>query len=244
MGKDFAAAKLTPDQLSTIVNKLGGFEAALEFIHDEPMVTEPERKWHEKDDVIYFSVTSDGTTGEQWITRLEVKGFHVSEDVKNVLRRPDFVPTDGVTYDIASLKGLLFIDTTAISEQIQKEAERRGFAEPHPETACLIREKFSDADLKAMGLTRLIVMHRINKDPLPEVDKDFSDYQEYRRHLVGDYDDDWYDDDDEYGKYSYELGEHLFVAYRGDNSGYWLNRFCSAPGNRRGRSIGFAYAVK
>ncbi|HNW55657.1 MAG TPA: hypothetical protein PKN62_01090, partial [bacterium] len=48
------------------------------------------QKWTEKDGVVYFSVTSDGVTGEEWITRLESKGFRAGDYVKNVLRSKGF----------------------------------------------------------------------------------------------------------------------------------------------------------
>lgn len=66
--------------------------------------------WREEDNVIYFSVTCDGTTGEDWIKRLEGKGFHVGDYAKQVLRSPDFKPTSGVTTEVAVLKGVLFLD--------------------------------------------------------------------------------------------------------------------------------------
>jgi hypothetical protein len=58
--------------------------------------------WTEKDNVIRFSVTSDGTTGEQWITRLESKGFFISVYAKGVLRSEEFKPAvSPTTYEIA-----------------------------------------------------------------------------------------------------------------------------------------------
>src|SRR3989338_6914714 len=85
------------NQLNAIVKKLGGHDMALRFLRDELSVSEPTRSWREEDGVIYFSVTSDGTTGEDWITRLESKGFRVGDYAKQVRRSPDFKPTSGVT---------------------------------------------------------------------------------------------------------------------------------------------------
>src|SRR3989344_4861228 len=46
--------------------------------HVEGVKSDPTaHSWREKDGVIYFSVTSDGTTGEDWITRLESQGLQV-----------------------------------------------------------------------------------------------------------------------------------------------------------------------
>jgi hypothetical protein len=114
--------------------------------------------------VIYFEVTSDGTTGPQWISRLEQKGFRLSADAKSVLRSPDFWPTNGVTYKIAVLKGTLFTDSNRITKKIREEAERRKLEEPNAESACLIREMFSDEELEDMGIWWIVVFHEPIKD--------------------------------------------------------------------------------
>lgn len=165
----FASKDLTAGQLNAIVKKLGGHDAALRFLRNElkvvgvntavstgatPLVT-----WREEDSVVYFTVTSDGTTGEAWITRLEERGFRLTKYSKDVLRSPDFNPTTGVVYDIAVLKGALFTGTDRVSKNIRAEAKHRVFVTPHPEVACLIRNAFSDEDLMAMGLLCLVTMH-------------------------------------------------------------------------------------
>jgi len=121
-------------------------------------------KWIEKDSVIRFSVTSDGTTGEEWIARLESKGFRVGDYAKSVLRSKSFKPTNGVTYEIAVLKGEIFSDNERITKNIRKEAKNRKLSAPNAEVACLIREKFSDKELEAMGLYWIVAMHEPIKD--------------------------------------------------------------------------------
>jgi hypothetical protein len=121
-------------------------------------------KWIEKDSVIRFSVTSDGTTGEEWIARLESKGFRVGDYAKSVLRSKDFKPTNGIIYEIAVLKGELFSDSDRITKTIRKEAKNRKLSTPNAEVACLIREKFSDKELEAMGLYWIVAMHEPIKD--------------------------------------------------------------------------------
>ncbi len=121
--------------------------------------------WRVQDGVIYLpELVSDGTAGEVWIPRLEGKGFRVSDYAKSVLRSPDFRPTDGVTYGIAVLPGKLFSDADRSTSKIRADAERRGFTKPHPEVACLIREKFSDDDLEDMGFWWLVTMHEAIED--------------------------------------------------------------------------------
>lgn len=122
------------------------------------------RRWYERDGVIYFSVTSDGTTGENWITRLESKGFRVGDYAKQVLRSPDFKPTNGVTTEVAVLKGMLFEDNNRITKRIRAEADKRKLSKPNPEVACLIRDMFSDDEIKAVGLYWVVVMHEPIKD--------------------------------------------------------------------------------
>ncbi|KKT13634.1 MAG: hypothetical protein UV95_C0001G0171 [Candidatus Falkowbacteria bacterium GW2011_GWF2_43_32] len=121
-------------------------------------------KWTEKDSVIRFSVTSDGTTGEEWISRLESKSFRVGDYAKSVLRSKNFKPTSGITYKIAVLKGDLFSDNERVTKNIRKDAKNRKLTTPNAEVACLIRERFSDKELEAMDLYWIVVMHEPIKD--------------------------------------------------------------------------------
>jgi hypothetical protein len=159
MSAEFASASLTAGQLNAIVKKLGGHDMALRFLRDELSVSEPTRSWREEDGVIYFSVTSDGTTGEDWIKRLEGNGFRVGDYVKQVLRSPDFKPTNGVTTEVAVLKGMIFEDNNQITKKIRAEADKRKLAKPNAELACLIREKFTGKEIEAMGLIWIVAMH-------------------------------------------------------------------------------------
>lgn len=120
--------------------------------------------WREENGVIYLSVTSDGTTGPEWIKRLEKKGIQLSKWAKDVLNSSDFKPTNGVIYQIAVLKGELFKNEDRITKKIRAEAERRNLQKPNAEVACLIRENFSDEDIEAMGLMWLVVFHEPIKD--------------------------------------------------------------------------------
>ncbi len=162
--KLFESQDLTAGQLNAIVKKLGGHDAAMKFLRGELVVSEPDRKWREQDGVIYFSVTSDGTTGEEWIARLEKKSFRVGDYAKSVLRSKDFKPTKGVTTEISVLKGMLFEDNNRITKKIRAEADKRKLTKPNAEVACLIREMFTDKEIEAMGLTWIVTMHEPIKD--------------------------------------------------------------------------------
>lgn len=157
-------SKMDWGTMEAVVNKLGGIEGVDRFLRGELTVSEPTRSWREQDGVIYFSVTSDGTTGPQWIERLEKKDFRVSDWAKSVFRSPDFKPTDGVTYEIAVLKGMLFGDSDRITKKIRAEADKRKLTKPNAEVACLIREKFTDEELEVVGLWWIVVMHEPIKD--------------------------------------------------------------------------------
>ena len=123
-----------------------------------------ECRWKEKNGVVYFSVTSNGTTGPEWIKRLGNKGFLLENYAKSVLCSPDFKPTSGVNYEVAILKGMLFENDDRITRKIRAEASRRNLAKPHAEVACLIRDNFSDEEIEAMALWWIVVMHEPIKD--------------------------------------------------------------------------------
>jgi hypothetical protein len=76
-----------------------------------------------------------------------------------VLRSPDFKPTSGVTTEVAVLKGMLFEDNDRITKKIRAEADKRKLSKPNAELACLIREKFTDKEIEAMGLWYIVAMH-------------------------------------------------------------------------------------
>jgi hypothetical protein len=164
MSTEFASADLTAGQLNAIVKKLGGHDGAIKFLQDKLTVSEPTRNWREQDGVIYLSVTSDGTTGPQWIERLKGKGFRLSDYAKSVLHSPDFKPTSGVTTEIAILKSMLFKDCDRVTSNIRDLAVQRKLTTPNAEVACLIRENFSDEDIEAMGLIWIVTMHEPIKD--------------------------------------------------------------------------------
>jgi hypothetical protein len=121
-------------------------------------------EWHEKDGVIYFTVTSDGTTGEEWGPRLKSKGSFITDYTNSVLCSKNFQPTKPTFYKVAVLKGEIFDDSERITKKIRQEARKQKLLIPNAELAPLIREKFSDKELEAMGLYRIVVMHESIKD--------------------------------------------------------------------------------
>ena len=123
------------------------------------MSTEPIRSWREEDGVIYFSVTSDGTTGESWNARLKSENVFIGVRAERALHSPDFKPTSGVTTEVAVLKGMLFKNNDRTRKKIRAEADKRKLSKPNAELACLICEKFADKKFEAMGRWWIVAMH-------------------------------------------------------------------------------------
>jgi len=155
---------ITLGRVEAVWNKLGGEEGVEKFLSDKLVVAEPARRWREENGVIYFSVTSDGTTGEGWIKRFEKKDFRVGDYAKSVLRSSDFQSTNGITTEVAVLKGVLFTDSDCITSKIRENADKRKLTKPNAEVACLIREMFSNEELEAMGFYWIVVFHEPIKD--------------------------------------------------------------------------------
>ncbi|MFH1182879.1 MAG: hypothetical protein V1690_01290 [Candidatus Moraniibacteriota bacterium] len=138
-------------------------EAIRRFNAGEWVVSQRTCRWREENGVIRFTVTSDGTTGPQWIKSLKNQGL-IYEWARDVLNSSDFVPTNGVRYEVAVLKGILFPDEDRVTKKIRAEASRRNLAKAHPEIACLAQRTFTDKDLEEMGLSWIVAMHDPIKD--------------------------------------------------------------------------------
>lgn len=156
-------AGFTPGEITKLTQfkDLKGIKAIL---NGQAEIFFPVLKYREENGVIYFKVVSDGTTGEEWITRLENAGFKLSKYAKKLLLSKEFKATTGITYEIAVLKGGLFTDSNRITKKIRNEADKRKLVTLSPEVACLIREMFSDEEIKAMGLNWIVIMHKPIKD--------------------------------------------------------------------------------
>jgi len=169
---EFVIAGVTTGQLDTLVKNImrqmgvADAEKAICLINSGEWVIAKaaEKCWREQDGVIYFTVTSDGTSGPAWIKRLESNGFKVSRWAKDLLNSADFKPTNGVVTKVAVLKGLLWDDSDRTTKNIRAEAEKRQLEKPNTAVACLSREKFTDQDIEAMDLWWIVTMHEPIKD--------------------------------------------------------------------------------
>lgn len=168
MSTEFASAGLTAGQLNAIVKKLGGHDMALRFLRDELSVSKPTRSWREEDGVIYLPpLTTDGTTGPEWEQWYDENGYNLSKEARFILNSPDFKPTNGVTTEVAVFNGLLFENSYQITKKVRAEADKSNkLSKPNAELACLIREKFTDKEIEAMGLWYIVAMH----EPIDDFD--------------------------------------------------------------------------
>lgn len=113
---------------------------------------------------IHFTLISNGLTREQWEWHLERCGCRIGDYARQVLRRASEAPTNGVTYNIVVRPGKKMSDIDRITKNIRAAAHKKGWFKPHWEVACLIRDTFTDEQLKAMGLWYIVTMHEPIKD--------------------------------------------------------------------------------
>ena len=125
MDSGIKVSQLSITEMYRLVNALGGDEIARQVLRGEVKVFNP--IWHERDEVIYLTVTTDGISGSEWAERLKNDGFALSEKVERLLRSDDFISTTGVKTNIAILKGSLF--TTAA--MVNMECLLPNIAAPH-----------------------------------------------------------------------------------------------------------------
>lgn len=124
-----------------------------------------EKKWWRMGELIYFTVTSDGTSGAEWLKRLEEKGIEVETPIKQLFLSEDFRPSSGITTECCLLRGTLWEDNThRTTENVRAKARELELLTPNIEVACLAREKLSDQDIEDMGLWWVTTMHKSVKD--------------------------------------------------------------------------------
>lgn len=148
--KEFVIANVTPGKLNALVKNImwnmdinDPSEAVRRINAGEWLVKKPTLFRKEKG-LIRFSVTSDGTTPVEWIVRFKMMGVNVSGGALRSLY--SLKPTTGITTEI-----VIYEDEHRIKNQIDSLDHLT------TENACLIRYKFSDQDLKDMGLHKIIV---------------------------------------------------------------------------------------
>jgi len=111
-----------------------------------------QRKWFRHDNIISFFVKSDGTTGQEWIRKLEDKGYPLTDNCKEFLLSEKFKPTNDFVYQIAVLSGGPKNFDDLYYGNFSSQATFKGLDIPSLEVSCLIRDKFSHAEMREMGL--------------------------------------------------------------------------------------------
>ena len=133
---------------------------AVLVICQEVAVASP--KWTEKDGVIYFTVTSNGWTCNEWIIHFQSKKIGISNQAKLLFllskSHKNFTSKRGTAYSIAVIKGDIFSDENRTVSKIWKEADKHKFVEPNAEVAFLIRDQFTDDEIEKMGVYNIMAM--------------------------------------------------------------------------------------
>lgn len=170
VAKTLAALPMSDDVAKSWEENGAELASRLGFLTEAAPLRKPKSKLKPKfqiqpDGTITFSVKSNGTTGKEWIAKLEASGHKVSDYAKQLLLSTDFVPTKGVVTKIVVLPGKFWSsDNVRTSKHIRAEADNRKLSKPNAEVACLMRMIFSNEDIVSMGLSWLIAMHAPIKD--------------------------------------------------------------------------------
>ena len=116
------------------------------------------RLWTERDGIISFTYISDGTTGPQWIKRLGSKKCRLTDGAKEVLCAQNFVPTPaGTVVHMKIWKGDLFSPKNVWFKPLGAIAARSGYVIPNVEAICYMRDMFSNNEIQAMGLRKILI---------------------------------------------------------------------------------------
>lgn len=165
MGQVNRLKDFTRGQIDAALMKIGDDvnmsteEGLRAYLRGDLVVQRPNQSWYERNGVIYLSVTSDGTTGPEWEKWYDPKGFKLSFEARFLLNSASFKPTRGITTHVGIIKGMWFEKADRITSKIHADAVSRMWSKPNAEIACLIRKKYSNAEIEEMGLTWITAMH-------------------------------------------------------------------------------------
>ncbi|NTW30919.1 MAG: hypothetical protein HGA33_06560 [Candidatus Moranbacteria bacterium] len=159
------SANYTISDLDGIIRRLieqAGDDGPGMFLRGELEAVRSGRSWQEKNGIIRFGLVSDNTSGLEWNDRLESQGIRVSGWARGALRSNNFIPTCGV-YEVVVFREVWWRYPRTI-EKIIRTAQKKGFVRLTLETACLMRERFLNEELRKMGFRQIIFMH----DPIDD----------------------------------------------------------------------------
>ena len=150
---------LTLGTIEAVVNKLGGMEGVEKFLRGELAVTNPASTIRVENALHYFSVTTDGTSGTEWLRRLKDRGIEVGGLARSLLLSTDFKPTHGQRVEVCLFPTSKLSGGSLVAGDIRKAAEQRLLMTPSAEIACHISEMFDSNALKKTGFRYIVVMH-------------------------------------------------------------------------------------
>ena len=116
----------------------------------------------------YFAVVGTALEAEKWGERLEAGGHTFSKYGADVLSKPDYDEKHrleaGKLYKLGLVLGTEIVEdhnrsTVALQNLGRREVGEQAVTGLKAELALLIREKFSNAELEAMGLGYIAVLH-------------------------------------------------------------------------------------
>lgn len=86
----------------------------------EPKVNE--KKWEEKNNIIYFTVTTKGWTGKKWIKHLRKKGIIVNNPAKKMLLSKQFKSIPGEETQVAIMKNNFWDDNKRTPKKYRNQS--------------------------------------------------------------------------------------------------------------------------
>jgi hypothetical protein len=119
----------------------------------------PTPEWREENGVRYFSVTSNGRSGQDWIDYLQELCRPAGSHAGKTLLSPDFFDSswaDRITTELAVVLGFRFTHEERVTSSLIAFGVDQGWHRPAPDVACLIRDKFTDKQLAAMGVGKAL----------------------------------------------------------------------------------------
>lgn len=164
MADNVVGSSVTARQLKDLFRQID--DGSITGVHVQALLEH--RNPFEKKDRITFTVTGLGLTSEQWITRLEAGGHKLSDWARDVLSKPDYDENHrlevGKEYKVTlvfskEIKKQKDRSTTNLKALARRELGEQSVIGLKGELALLIREKFTNAELEAMGIFYIVVLH-------------------------------------------------------------------------------------
>ncbi len=135
------------------------------FIHDTLVGKKGTPKFFYSDNVTYVLTRSIGLSKDDTIHALETQeGTAIIPVAKQMIANKEFETTDDVVYVVAIINGRLLGSHYRTTRAIRAKARERRLLTIHEENAFLLRSKFYNRELTAMGYSKIVVMHKALKD--------------------------------------------------------------------------------